>query len=147
VARALATDFGARRPSYVATRGPGEFGVYSIHQIEMLVRAFGCGARRVMQAGNRDATTMLVAYDDDRRGVVTLAPGSAFGITLGAPGRDVLVLESLDGFFEAFTDELLAFFTTGNSPIPSEETVEVVALVETGLRARETPDRWVDLVA
>jgi len=144
--KALTTDFAAARPTYVATRGPGEFGVYSIHQIEMLVRAFGVGARRVMQCGNAQATVLVVAYDDDRRGVVSLAPGNPFGITLGAPGRDAVTLDPLDGFFDAFMDELLGFFTTGRSPIPPAETVEIVALVETGIHARLTPDRWVDLV-
>ncbi len=81
----------------------------------MLVRAFGVGARRVMQCGNAQATVLVVAYDDDRRGVVSLAPGHPFGITLGAPGRDAVTLDPLDGFFEAFMDELLGFFTTGRS--------------------------------
>jgi len=145
--RTLDTEFRQGPPTFVSTRGPGRFSVYSIHQLEMLVSALGLGARRVMRQGGDQADVMQVGYDDERRGVITLVPASQFGIALGSAGQAVKVLDSLEGYYEGFIDELLRFFGTGHSLIAPLETLEIVSLVECGLRAHASPNVWFELPA
>jgi hypothetical protein len=38
---------------------------------------------------------------------------------------------------------MLEFFKTGASPVPSAETIEIAALLDTGLAAWKTRDVWV----
>ncbi|MEO6873306.1 MAG: oxidoreductase [Opitutaceae bacterium] len=141
----LQEKFAIHRPTFIATRGPGDFSTYAIHQLEMLVQCLGTGARRIMRSGSAPFESMIVDYGDDRRGSILQAPDIPFGVTIGAREAGAVSLESLDGFFEAFIDELLRFFITRRSPIPSAETKEILTLLDAGLRARSTPDIWLNL--
>jgi len=129
----------------VATRGGGRFGVYAIHQIEMLVMALGTGASQVMQVGTAEANLMVVNYRDGRRGTINLIPGHPFQLSIQYGEDRALVIDHMEDFFPRFVDAMLAFFTTGESPIPVEQTLEVAALTETGLAALKTPFTWVNV--
>ena len=144
--RALKDQIGDESIAFAATRGPGKFAVYAIHQLEMLVMALGTGARRVMHLGSGRSDLMVMDYRDGRRGTITLFPAYEFAISLGFGKSGVLALERLEGFFEPFIREMLRFFLSGHCPIPPAQTLEIMALVETGISAFETPDTWVDLV-
>ena len=142
---ALKDTIGDESIVFAATRGPGKFELYAIHQLEMLVMALGTGARRVMQLGNDRSDLMAVDYGDGRRGTIALFPGYEFAVTLGYGRSGILTLDRLEGFFEAFIGEMLRFFLTGHCPFPPEETLEVVTLLETGIRAFDAFDNWVDV--
>jgi len=131
--------------SYVGTRGGGSFEVYAIHQFEMLVMALGTGATRVMQCGNDSVKLMLIDYPDGRRGSVTLIPEHPFQLSAHYGGEEPLVIDAMDDFFPRFIDAMLAFFESGVSPIPKEQTLEIAALIEAGTAALKSRDRWVDV--
>lgn len=126
-----------------ATRGGGVWSVYAIHQIEMLVMILGTGARRVMQCGNERSDLMVIDYGDGRRGVVHLVPDHPFQLTAQYGENSVTVINSMDDFFPHFIEAMLAFFDTGRSPVPKEQTLEIAALIEAGSAALQTPDQWV----
>jgi len=142
----MATRFAGARPLLASAQGPGKFDNYAIHQLEMVVRSLGCGARRAMYCRSEIGESLVLDYPDKREGPIRLATGHDFGITLGAVNGESFALGPLEGFFEVFIDEMLRFFETGHAAIPEQETIEVLALVETGLRARSSPNTWIDVV-
>jgi predicted dehydrogenase len=129
--------------NFCATRGGGLFHVYAIHQIEMLVMTLGIGATRVMQCGNGTVNHLVIEYPDNRRGTVTVMPGQPFQLSAQYGENQGLVIDTMDDFFPRFIDAMLAFFASGVSPIPVEETLEIAALIELGAAALQTPDTWV----
>lgn len=128
---------------HVATRGPGVFHIYAIHQIEMLVMALGSGASAVLQNGNGAVKEMLIRYEDDRRGSVTLGPGLDFSVYAAQSNDQGLLLAGMDDYFARFIDAMLEFFESGVPKVDSRETLEIAALIEAGQTALETPDVWV----
>jgi hypothetical protein len=143
--KALADEVAGARVDFAATRGGGHFESYVIHQLEMLVMTLGTGARRVMECGNARAALLVVDYPDGRRGSISLAPGYEFCLAAFYGQEKSLVLDNLSGFFEAFIEEMLRFFLTGENLIPRAQTLEIVALIEAGVRARSKPDTWVNV--
>ena len=131
---------------FVATRGSTDFLTYAIHQLEMLVMTLGVGAQRVMQCGTTDAPLMLIDYGAGRRGMINLLSGHPFQFSASFGEQQSLAIDAMDDFFPRFIDSMLTFFTTGTSSIPVEETLEIIALYETGLQALHTPDCWVPVV-
>lgn len=136
-----------RRAGFCATRGGGVFHIYAIHQLEMLVMALGAGATRVMQCGNTTANLMVIEYGDGRRGSITLMPGHAFQLSADFGDGQAIVIDAMDDFFPRFIEAMLAFFETGVSPIPAEQTLEIAALLEAGAAALQAPDSWVPVPA
>ncbi|MHB0936056.1 MAG: Gfo/Idh/MocA family oxidoreductase [Armatimonadota bacterium] len=130
---------------FVATRGAGRFGVSAIHQIEMLVMALGTGASQVMQVGTAEANLMVVNYRDGRRGTINLIPGHPFQFSAQYGEERALVIDHMEDFNLRLVDAMLAFFATGESPIPVAETLEVAALTEAGLAALKMPFTWVNV--
>ena len=51
----------------------------------------------------------------------------------------------MDDFFPRFVDAMMLFLDTAESTVPKEETLEIMALVEAGVQALDTPEVWVDL--
>lgn len=130
--------------NFANVRGGGVFPIYAIHQLEMLVMSLGVGAQRVMQVGNDGANLMLVDYPDHRRGSIYLSPGHPFQMSLQFAERS-LRLDVMDDFFPRFVDAMMLFLDTAESTVPKEETLEIMALVEAGVQALDTPEVWVDL--
>jgi len=48
-------------------------------------------------------------------------------------------------YFPGFIRERARFFETGKKPVPYEETMAVMKLRETALRAVKTPGVWLDV--
>lgn len=140
---ALKFELAGQPVPFVATRGGGNFDVYAIHQIEMLVMALGIGATRVMQAGNDAANLLVIDYPDGRRGAVNLIPGHPFQLSTTYGDGKGLSIDMMDDFFTRFIDAMLAFFDTGVSPIPPAQTLEIAALIEAGSTALGKRDSWV----
>lgn len=134
---------GDERVKFVTTRGPGEFGTYSIHQIEPLVALMGTGARQVMQCGNEDSKLMVIDYGDDRRGVINLIPSHPFAFSVRFGDTGMKMVNEMADFFPRFIDAMLEFFQTGESSVPVEQTLEITALIEAGNAALKRPDEWV----
>lgn len=131
--------FGAQKPTFVSTTGGGSsFQEYAIHQIEMIVSALGTGARSVTRL---DCATSFftVKYADGVRGAsISYNRNLNFYAVLGNPSGASLVLDGTR-MFEHLLDHILEFYTTGVSPIPKEQTIEVAAIREAALKADANP--------
>ncbi len=145
--QSLAGSLANQKAIYAQTQGGGSsFQEYSIHQIEMLVMLLGVGARRVMQTGNDSTNHMVVEYPDGRRGAMTLFPASPFTWTAHLENHERIDCSDCGDFFQNFIDAMLEFLLTGRSPIDSAQTIEIAALVQTGIAALQKPGVWVDVV-
>ncbi|MDD3805399.1 MAG: Gfo/Idh/MocA family oxidoreductase [bacterium] len=143
--KALDEDLKEQRVNFVSVRGGGVFHIYAIHQLEMLVMVMGTGARRVMQCGTTKVPLMIVDYEDGRRGSINLLPGYAFQLSAQYGENKSLAIDTMDDFFPLFIEAMLAFFDSGKSVIPQEQTLEIAALIEAGNAALLRPDTWVDV--
>jgi predicted dehydrogenase len=130
---------------FVATRGGGDFTIYLIHQIEMLVMALGTGAKRVKQCGNDVEQLMVIDYGDGRRGSVNLAWGMQFGMTIAYGDKKLVEINTMNDFFPRFIEAMLKYFDTGEIVVPKEETLEIAALIEAGAASLKKPDKWVSV--
>ena len=142
----LATAAAAKNITFAATVGGGSsFWEYSIHQVEMLVTLLGTGTRRVIQCGNAQTAHLIVEYGDERRACLTLDPRCGF--TWQAMTDEKAIGPVAAGnFWGRFIDALLGFLISGESAIPRQQTLEIAALVETGILALQQPDQWVEVV-
>ncbi len=131
--------------NFFSARGPGEFAIYGIHQIEPMVTLMGTGAKRLMQCGNEQTKLMIVDYGDGRRGVINLIPNCPFQFEASYGEGGIVVVNEMQDFFTRFIDAMLEFFETGESVIPIEQTIEVTTLIEAGSVALKTPDTWVNI--
>jgi len=142
---ALGNELAGQKANFAAIQGAGIFQVYAVHQLEMLVMLMGPGARRVMQYSLPDGQLMLVDYGAGRMGTVNLLPRHPFRCSAQyGPGKSLAINEMAD-FFPRFIEAMLAFFDTGQSPVPKQETLEVAALLEAGASALAMPGEWVDV--
>jgi predicted dehydrogenase len=130
---------------FVNTRGGGDFDIYLIHQLEMLVMTLGTGAKRVMQCGNGQYHVMMIDYAYDRRGCVNLSWGMQYGMTINYGEKKLVEINTMNDFFPRFIEAMLAFFDTGKVVVPKEETLEIVALIEAGTAALKKSDTWVSV--
>lgn len=137
-------ELAGQRVDFVATRGPGKWEVYAVHQFEPMVMLLGTGAGRVMSVGNVSAHSLVIDYPDGRRGSLLLTPEHPFGFSVQV-GGGTLVLEEMGDFFPRFITAMLTFFHTGEVPVPKEETLEIMALIEAGRKALISPDTWVEV--
>jgi predicted dehydrogenase len=111
---------------------------YGIHTVEMLYTFMGAGCERVTRTYSPGGDVVMCQWRDGRTGVVrTIREGSApygqvvFGATgvvsvpppaaAGAPQRS-----SYYGLVSAAVE----FFKTGTSPVPLDETLEIMAFME-----------------
>ena len=136
----------SKKAYFGSTQGGGSsFREYSIHQIEMLVMLLGTGAHRVMQCGCGDSQVMLIDYPDKRRGVMTRVKGCGFQAAFEYGDNQYQAIKEMRDFFPNFIEAMLQFFSTGIPCVDSRETIEIAALVETGIKALDSMDQWVTI--
>lgn len=142
----LGNQIGGKPVQYVMTRAAGRFSVYAIHQLELLVMSLGVGAERVLRSKRGECDLMLIDYPDGRRGQLNLIPGNPYEITIAYGDNQLAAVREMTGFFPLFIEAMLNFFETGVSPIPEEQTLEIITLLEAGNRAAQFPDQWLTIM-
>lgn len=134
---------GSEQVKFMSLRGPGSWDNYSIHQVEPLSKIMGTGAKRIMQCGNADNKLVVMDYGDGRRAVINQMPNCPFQFDVQYGTDGIVVVNSMEDFFPRFIEAMCAFFETGKSSAPLEETLEVAAILEGGTEALKHPDEWV----
>lgn len=131
--------------NFVATRGPGTWEIYAIHQVEPMVAIMGTGASRVMQCGTGGNQVMVVEYPDQRRGVFNQSPGFPFRFNVQYGENGTINVNDMADFFPRFIEAMLKFFDTGVTQAPPKQTLEITAILEAGTAALRTPGQWVQV--
>lgn len=130
----------------VGTWGEGAFTNYAIHQIEPIVSLMGIGAKRVMFMGSETFPSLYIEYADGRHAQLACYPRrTPFMTNVGYHGGTTDHLEIKTGYFDNFIKALVRFFETGEIPVSHEQTIEVIAIREAGMKAMLTPFEWVNV--
>ena len=100
---------------------------YGIHGVESLVTLMGPGAEKVKRGATADGKIeVTVTWKDGRTGIFREGQGYSAKVKgdkgEGAAGQ-------FDGY-EPLVKEIAAFFHSGKSPVTTEETLEIYALME-----------------
>lgn len=128
----------------VGTWGEGAFTNYAIHQIEPIVSLMGTGAKRVMFMGNEKFPELYIEYNDGRHASLACYPRrTPFLTNVGRTDGTTAHLEIKSDYFGRFIQAMVDFFNGADIPVPHEQTIEVIAIREAGIKAMLTPFEWV----
>ena len=90
-------------------------------------------------------TQLILDYGDGRMASFTQTPNPwaefNFMVSNGEQGER---LDSSD-FYGNTMRAILEFFRTKTSPVPEEESLEILALIDAAKMARQKPDEWMEL--
>lgn len=134
------------KPRFMSTVGPHDLDNYAVHQLEPIVALMGRDVQRVKCFCAGDAVTvMLMDYGGGRMASFTQTPNPYaefnFMVSDGTNGQR---LDSSD-FYINTMHAMLQFFETGIPPVPAEDTLAILALIEAAKRGRQQPDCWMEL--
>ena len=131
---------------FMSTVGPHDLSNYAVHQFEPIVALMGIGAQRVkaFSAGD-NVTQMMIDWGGGRMASFLQSPNpwAEFNFMV-SDGTNGARLASED-FYIPTMKAILDFFVTGISPVPAEETLEVLALIDAVRAARNVPDTWLSM--
>lgn len=133
-------------PAFVSTVGPHSLESYAVHQLEPIVALMGTGVKRIKAFAVGDAVTQLILdYGNGRMAsfMQSPQPWAEFNFMVSEDGSTGKRLVSDDSnFYHNLARAILDFFTRGILPVREEETLEIIAIIETALIARRHPDTW-----
>lgn len=129
----------------VASKGAGHYENYLVHQLEMVVKCIGLGAKRAICNVAGEAPMIVYEYSDGRNAIVHCLPWVDFHLELLTKDGAGTSIPISSDFWPAFIDDMLSFFITKQPPVSREETCEVISMVEAGIKAIKSPGQWVDL--
>ncbi len=140
----LAREKGNTR--FMSTVGPHDLSNYAVHQFEPIVAIMGIGVKRVKAfAVGEKVTQLILDYGDGRQASFTQTPNPwaefNFMVSDGEKGER---LDSSDFYLNTMR-EIMEFFRTGKPPVPEEETLEILALIDAAKAARQKPDQWMEV--
>ena len=131
----------------IYSEGPASLEIYSIHQIEPVVRLMNARAVKIMFLGSKEHPSYLIKFEDGRivecyhRDDATMS----FALTVvddkNAATR--YVIES--DYFGRFIQAMIEFFKTGVAPVSHEQTIDVIAIRTAVVKACDTPYEWIAL--
>lgn len=109
---------------------------YGIHAVEVLYAVLGPGCVSVVRTYSDDTDVVTGIWGDGRTGVVYgLRNGkNAFRVTVFGESEIRHQVEGHD--YGRLLRDVLAFFRTGNPPVPVEETLEILAFMEAADESR-----------
>lgn len=126
--------------------GPGPFeehhqlelSWYAIHPIEVLFTLMGPGCEEVTRVSGADSDEITCRWKDGRIGTVrALRPYGTYGaVVFRKDGVKESPLKAHTDY-EGLVREIVAFFETGKSPVPNEDTLEIFAFMDAAQRSKE----------
>lgn len=123
--------------------GPGNFEIYSIHQLEPLMMLMEEPAEKVLFQESENWYQLLIAFPDGRRGSISgYRTGSPHAMNLAGKETSRLIMVQ-PGYFDRFITNMVRFFQTGEIPASHEETLRIMAAREAGVKAQACPGQWV----
>ena len=138
------------RPCFVSTVGPHSLDNYGVHQLEPIEALMGPGVQRLKAfAVGTGVTQLILDYGNGRMAsfMQSPQPWAEFNFMVSEDGATGKRLVSDDrNFYHNLMHAMLDFFVTGVSPVPEEETMEIISIIETARKARLKPDTWFTLV-
>ncbi len=120
---------------------------YVIHQVEMLVKLMGVGARRVRLERIKDQYTLKFVYEDGRQANMLFL--ETYGLPTGfiphTPDQESVYVPISSDFFAGLITDILKFYQSGEVPFDSEETLEVMKIRQAIVRAKAREGEWCEI--
>jgi hypothetical protein len=133
---------------YINSRGPGNFDTYAIHQLEPMLMLMGSNVSRVMSVGSGKYESMVLEFADGRSAVMShygWNGGIDFEFVASYADGTNVKIPAMSNTFPNFISSMLDFFRTGKIYAAHDETVAIMAVIEAGNRALQTPGVWVEV--
>ena len=129
----------------IYSAGPGVYEIYSIHQIEPVLKLMKTDPKRVMFLGDKDHPSFVIEFADGR--LAQFYQGIWIGFEISVADKDNNITKHIikSDYFMLFIENLVKFFDTGVIPVPHQQTVNVVATIDAGKKAAEKPFEWVEI--
>ena len=131
--------------SRIYSRGPGVYEIYSIHQIEPIISLMNSRAKRVMATGDMKAPALVIEFECGRFAHMYQCAELGFELTVADKENTAKAYSIESDFFALFIDAMIKFFDTGETPVTPEQTIDVIAVREAGIKALENPFVWVEV--
>ncbi|HBL85146.1 MAG: hypothetical protein A2Y17_02005 [Clostridiales bacterium GWF2_38_85] len=133
--------------TFINSKGPGVFEIYTIHQLEPIVMLMGSQAERVMAIGSKEAPALLIEFAGNRRAVLSLFNDwrVSFGLNIAYDDGKFEVIGDMTSYFDNFIVEMCDFFKTGNVKADPKETIAIMGIIESGAKAMKKPLEWVNI--
>lgn len=133
------------RPRFVSTVGPHSLDSYAVHQLEPIVALMGTGVKRIKAFSVGSMVTQLILdYGDGRLASFMQSPQPwaefNFMVSDGETGQRLVSDDR--NFYHNLAKAILDFFVHGGCPVPHEETLEILAIIDAARVARTRPDVW-----
>lgn len=130
----------------ISSWGPGKISNYLIHQVEPIVSMMNAKPQRLMYTGTENTPSLIVDFGEERQASIHhLGQNSPFMLGITDASGNCHVLKAESNFFMSFIENLVTFFETGKPVVEAQETIDVITIIEYGLRAVQTPFQWIDL--
>ncbi len=129
----------------IYSRGPGVYEIYSIHQIEPILKLMKSAPKRVMFLGDKAHPSMVIEFADGRLAQMHQGIWIDFEIAVADAENNMQIHTIKSDYFMLFIESLVEFFDTGVAPVPHSQTVNVVATINAGRKAAQTPFEWVEV--
>lgn len=115
---------------------------YGVHAVEMLTATLGTGAQSVQAIENATGIVLLVTYANGRSGVVECLRGSyQYGGRLQFQGDIAMYTNQNKSPYPGLITALRDFVVEGKIPVPLTESLEILAILETGVRSLSSGHR------
>jgi predicted dehydrogenase len=123
-------------PASLEPTNPGLFW-YGIHAVESLYTIMGTGCVSVTMTSNEDFDLAVGTWRDGRLGVVKgLRKGKEDYGALVFGEKNILHVPAGEVSYVPLIRQIMEFFKTGKSPVPPEETLEIMAFMDAAERSR-----------
>jgi predicted dehydrogenase len=139
-------------PSEAFARGMGEWDLYGVHTLSLLVRVLGPFPVWLNNTGTDTAATVTLKYAEGRQGWIDVRTAAnqweVFPWTFGFQVGDRYVtgtVSDYDGFYSNLMRRAVHFFKTGESPVTTDEMLGIVAILEKANRSRERDGEWMEV--
>lgn len=131
----------------VYSEGPASLEVYSIHQIEPIIRLMNARATRIMFLGDKEHPSLIIGFEDGRYAQMYHRDDKtmSFRLTIVDEANKAKHYEIQSDYFGRFIKAMLQFFETAKAPVTHEQTIDVIAVRTAAIKACETPFKWVEL--
>lgn len=105
---------------------------YGIHAVEMLYTVMGKGCKTVVRTQTENSEVVTGVWSDGRVGTMRGNRGTRGGETYGLAvfGSTSIVSPELKTGYGLLLREVIAFFQTKKTPVPLEDTIEIMAFME-----------------
>jgi len=121
--------------------GPNELIYYGVHPAELFHTVLGPGIESVRNVGRKSSNLVRVKYHDDRYVMLCVFEeiGYVFQLNLyGEKGCTSIEVSDAAAFYKGMLEAAVRMFRTGESPVPTSSTLEIIKTLHAAELSRET---------